>query len=246
MRIKKCRRCKTSIPRNARICPYCFKRQWTGTVIILLSMIMLLVGIGSYLKYWNKSDLDENIFLEEKMESENVIIEDNKAFEEGFGTVNKEDEIIESGNIEAEEFEKDQREKERLERERLRKEQEKRLASEKEREERERLEKEKREKERLKKEQLSREKKERERIRKEIEEREREIKEQVAQEKLKKEEISTGSTEDQTSEMEETVDIDPKEEGGDIQEVVPATVEEKDVAEDTIKVDEGESTIKDQ
>ncbi len=242
MRIKKCRRCKTSIPRNARICPYCFKRQWTGTVMVLLSMMVLLIGIGSYLKYWNKSDLDENLFLKEKMESENVIIEDKRVFEEEFETMMKEDEIIESGNIDAEEFRKEQQEKESLERERVKKELEILLAAEKEREEKERLEKEKREKERSRLEQLAREKKERGRIRKEIEEREREIKEQVAQEKLKKEKISAGPTEDQAPEMKETVGIDQKEEGSDIQEVVPATVKEKDIAEDTIKVDQGESS----
>ena len=242
MRIKKCRRCKTSIPRNARICPYCFKRQWTGTVIILLSMMVLLTGIGSYLKYWNKGDLDENLFLEEKMESENLIFEDKKVFEEGFGTMMKEDEIIENGNIEAEEFEKEQQEKERQERERIQKELGMRLADEKEREEKERLEKERKEKERLRQDQLAREQKKMERIRKEIEEREREIKEQVEQEKLRKEEINAGSAESQLPGTEEETGIEQEKEGNVMQEMVPTTVKEKDVAEDTIKVEQTDST----
>lgn len=169
VRIKKCRNCKTAIPADARICPYCLKRQWRAVIIVLFVFFIGIIIAGGYIKMTDKGQIEFDAFSpgEESL--------DNRAVSE-IGSVEY---TPESEKTSESEEEKRQLEIEKQKEERIGKKRIEQRRLEIENKVLESAEKEEREKERMMENSGAREKRERESVKRKIEERERALREQV-------------------------------------------------------------------
>ncbi|UCG79003.1 MAG: hypothetical protein JSV21_04015 [Nitrospirota bacterium] len=175
MKVKKCRKCKTSIPAKANVCPYCFGRQWKSTLSILFIIIALVVAIGGYARLNINSDgtierIESNVYERQldqdsvnRMEDAEDIIESSG--EEETDSVSRVDESVRPNkSIVRSDVSVDNNIK---------------AVSEEEPED---IEKKLEEQERLRKQRLAREKAEREHVAKAIEMREKELEKKAEQE----------------------------------------------------------------
>ena len=178
MKVKNCRSCDTSIPGNARVCPYCFKRQWTGTVILLFLVLLVFTILGGYIKFVDRNTRSTESVAPAVMESAKEL----PSFSEL-------EELAEQERLRKEQEELIRRQREQAQRERVARER-----AEKERLERKRRAKERAEQERHEQERLERERAESARREKEREERERIARERAEREEAERETVETEQT----------------------------------------------------